>query len=271
MIRDPTGPEETMSIRFYLSVYPESLIASMLPPQEFGNYYAVGDRKRTRGQAIFFELDAGRLAESFDLRAARERCVPHADGSPKRSVYLAIYRVLERIPTGALGRLFLVTDDGRVLGLDAAPWTPPDQQRLHLYQELAPSTTRAVSLLDPAAFCRRITDLSQPVSVPRLAFAELTLDGLATDPVHARVDNLPYPNVEHLRDCLVGALEHPERPTKTVVRCTGGAMLYRTIEGGFFVGDPDHLVFYRFPTRDELETEHYVWWRSAMTVGFAFS
>lgn len=255
----------------YLSVYPESLVASMLPPEEFGNYYAVGDRKRTRGQAIYFEVDPDRIENGFDLAAARERCVPHADGHPKRSVYLSIYRVLERIPPDALGRLYLATDDGRVLGLDPTPWTPSAAPRLHLYQELAPSTTRAVSRLDPAEFCRRITDVGQLVSVPRLAFAELMLQDLADDPVHARVDNLPYANIEHLRDCLVGALEHPERPTKTVVRCSGGALLYRTIEGGFFVGDQQQFRFYRFPSREELETVHYVWWRSAMTVGFAFS
>lgn len=38
----------------YLSLLPEALIASMLPPEEFGNYLAVGTKKRTRGQAIFF-------------------------------------------------------------------------------------------------------------------------------------------------------------------------------------------------------------------------
>ena len=46
-----------MEIHLYLSIFPEALIASMLPPEEFGKYFAVGNRKRTRGQAIFFKVN----------------------------------------------------------------------------------------------------------------------------------------------------------------------------------------------------------------------
>lgn len=260
-----------MQTYLYLSVYPESLVASMLPPEEFGNYYAVGDKKRTRGQAIFFEVDPGFKSTYFNLDVIPQRCVPHSDGRPKRSVYLSIYRVLEHIPVDAIGKLYLVTDDGRVLSIDPRPYTPPATPRLHLYQELAPGTTRAVSLLNPSAFCRHITDLSQPVSVPRLAFAELALEDLARDPLHAKVNNLPYSNIDHLRDCLARVQERPERPFKTVVRCMGGVLLYRTVDTGFFVGSGENLRFYPFPSLDELETLHHVWWRSAMTVGFAYS
>ena len=41
-----------MEIYLYLSIVPEALIASMLPPEEFGKYYAVGNKKRTRGGII---------------------------------------------------------------------------------------------------------------------------------------------------------------------------------------------------------------------------
>ena len=41
---------------YYLVATPESLIASHLEPKEFGNYLAVGTKKRTRGQAIFSRL-----------------------------------------------------------------------------------------------------------------------------------------------------------------------------------------------------------------------
>lgn len=40
---------------FYLSVLPEALIASMLPPKDFGEYMATGTRKKTQGQAIFLK------------------------------------------------------------------------------------------------------------------------------------------------------------------------------------------------------------------------
>jgi len=46
-----------MAIHLYLSLFPEALIASMLSPEDFGTYYALGSAKKSRGQAIFFEVD----------------------------------------------------------------------------------------------------------------------------------------------------------------------------------------------------------------------
>ena len=65
---------------------PEALIASMLTPEEFGVYYAVGAMKKTRGQAVFFEIDPDFRHDFFRIEEAIEHCVPHEDGSPKRSV-----------------------------------------------------------------------------------------------------------------------------------------------------------------------------------------
>jgi len=42
-----------MTTHFYLSLLPEALIVSMLDPEEFGTYYAVGSAKKSRGQAMF--------------------------------------------------------------------------------------------------------------------------------------------------------------------------------------------------------------------------
>ena len=41
----------------YLSMVPEALIASQLSPKQFAVYYAVGSVEKSRGQAIFFEID----------------------------------------------------------------------------------------------------------------------------------------------------------------------------------------------------------------------
>ena len=46
-----------MSKFIYLTATPEALIASMLPPAEFGAYLSTGTKKRNKGQAIFFEVD----------------------------------------------------------------------------------------------------------------------------------------------------------------------------------------------------------------------
>ena len=59
----------------YLSLIPESLIASQLPPEEFGNYYAVGTRKRSRGQAIFFEVEPGFPSDGISWDVMEQRTV----------------------------------------------------------------------------------------------------------------------------------------------------------------------------------------------------
>ena len=101
----------------YFSVTPEALIASGLEPQKFGNYLAVGTQKRSRGQAVFFEVDIDKAGDLVSKEFIEENCVPRPDGTPKRSLYLSIYRVLERLPLESLKSLYLTTDDGRVLEL----------------------------------------------------------------------------------------------------------------------------------------------------------
>ena len=123
----------------YLSLIPQALIASMLAPVEFGRYFAVGSRVHSRGEAIFFEVDVDQLPPGeFPLELIGERCVAKADGTPKKSVYLAIYRVLSRVPVSALGRLHLVTRDGKTLSLERAEYTGETGRRAHLYQEFCP-------------------------------------------------------------------------------------------------------------------------------------
>ena len=92
-----------MNLHLYFSMIPEALVASMLTPDEFGAYLATGTEKRTHGQAVFFDLSPGFKSDFFNLSDIEKRCVPRLDGSPKNSVYLSIYRVLEHIPLEVLG------------------------------------------------------------------------------------------------------------------------------------------------------------------------
>jgi hypothetical protein len=258
-----------MRTHLYLSLSPEALIASHLTPEEFGAYLAIGSRHHSSGQALFFELDPAWRTDAIPAMAAFEARMPHADGSPRKSRYIAIYRVLEHVPLGAIGGLHLATPDGRVLSLaPAAAGQPPfnDNSLHHLYQEYCPIRPRVVSMLSPAGFCAHITDPAQPVSVPRIAFAELTLGALAgnLDASADELGNLPYAGIVHLRDCLREVSERPDKPTKVLVRNISDNVLYRTIKGGFYVGDPGGLKYYPMPSRVELDAKHHAWWQSAL-------
>jgi hypothetical protein len=250
----------------YLSLTPEALIASHLPPDEFGNYLAVGARKRLRGQALFLEADPEKI-ENFPADYMEKRLVPYQDGEPKRSLFLSIYRVLERIPLDALKSLYLVTDDGKVLELEQGTYTPPKEELIYLYQQFNPTTTRVASKLTPPEFIHFLTDTSKPVSAPRICLAELKLNKLGRDP-EAPIQDLPYPNPDHLRECLVKLATSGERQTKTVIRQFRGDLSYRTIKSGFFVGDHRGFIHYPFPSTTLLESRYYSWWRSALTQCF---
>lgn len=254
-------------VRLYLLLMPEALVFSMLPPSDFGRYLALGTEKRTRGEAIFIEVDAELLPDDFNLNELRERCRPHADGRPRKSSYVSIYRVLERVPPAALGSLYLVTRDGTSLELKKSASAPPPaaDEMFHLYQEICPISPRVVSRLNPVEFASYITRPGQPVSVPRLVFAEFELGPLATDP-DSPAPKLPYRNLDHLRYCIREVQSSSKKASKIVERELQSDAPFWLIKGGVYVGDPDGLVRYPMPSEEELRSSDFGWWSSARAV-----
>lgn len=248
----------------YLSLIPEALIASMLTPEEFGVYYAVGSVKKSRGEAIFFEIDPKYRHDELPIQTALERCIPHDDdGAPKRSVYISIYRALERISLDAIKKLYLVTQDGRVLGLDPSEIYAEESVGLHLYQEIAPVHPLVVSNLGPKGFYELIVkNPDNFVKVPSICFAELNLGKLAENPELDSAGDLPYRNIDHLRQCLID-LRTKTIHTKMVDRISSASFPYRTLKSGIFIGNHEKLLFFALPSPEELRANHYRWWRSA--------
>jgi len=248
----------------YLTSMPEALIASMLPPEDFGEYLSTGTKKMNKGQAIFFEIDPGQIEKLIDMDELNQRCVAKPDGTPKSSVYLSIYKVLEMIPLSALKSLYLTTDNGYTLELKKTPYDQSleNKNKLYLFQELCPVSPMVASVLAPSAFLKRLTDGSIPIVLPKLFFVELKLGDLATNPQKGSIDYLPFTNVGHLKDCLEILNVEKEKQMKTVQRFFTGTLLYRTIESGFYIGSKDEIIFYPYPTLTELEDVNYEFFRS---------
>jgi hypothetical protein len=248
----------------YLSITPEALIGSMIPPAEFGEYLATGTKKRNKGQAIFFEVDPEMIKGLVDMDYLNRRCVPKEDGSPKHSVYLSVYKVLEAVPLKAFKNLYLTTENGIVLELAPVAYDAgkENKKELHLFQELCPVTPQIASILTPSRFLKSLTDGSQPIFLPKLFFVDLKLDELATHPLTGSAEHLPYPSIGHLRDCLEILKNETEKSMKTVQRFYHGSLLYRTIKTGFYVGDKDNMLFYPYPTVSELEDLNYEFFRA---------
>ena len=253
-----------MSKYIYLTCNPEALVASMLPPEGFGMYLSTGTKKRNKAQTIFFEVDLEKIRNLIDMDSLDKRCVAKEDGSPKSSVYLSVYRVLETVPLEALKSLFLTTDHGIVLELKKAQYNKEKEIKnaLHLYQELSPVTPLVASELPPSVFLMKLTDGSTPIVLPKLFFVELKLGELATNPLYGSAEHLPYSNIGHLRDCLEILRGEYEKHMKTVQRIFSGELLYRTIETGFYVGAHDDIVYYPYPAMTELENINYEFFRA---------
>ncbi|MDO5496226.1 MAG: hypothetical protein Q4G64_10955 [bacterium] len=254
-----------MEAHLYVSMVPEALIVSQLTPEQFGQYYATGHARLSKGQVVFFELDPDFRHPYFPLDEAFERAIPHPDGSPKNSVYVSTYRVIEHIPASAVRTLYLATDYGNTIGIPRGEGVPSPDGGLHLYQELAPVRSLVAASLAPREFYESITvSTSKFVSFPALCFAELSLGELAMDPENGAVGNLPYDNMFHLRECLVD-VQDPEKDTKMVERAPAVRFPYRIVKqgSGFYYGNGDELAYFPMPDHGFLKSNHSLWWTSA--------
>ncbi len=244
----------------YMTAFPEALVASMLPPEDFCKYLAVGTELRAHEHAILFQISSDLQSDYFKLSEIQQKCVPHPDGSPKRSLYISIYRVIEHIPLEAFQDLFLVTKDGMVLQLSPAEYVPQeDEDEIYFYQELCPVTPSIVSKLGPRDFCRFITDRGRAMWLPKMFFADLHLGEVGGEDVPT--SSLPYRDIGHIRNCIDELKGSKE--AKTVNRVHSHLFFYRTVKSGFFLGEGDRIIWYPFPSIEELKGKYYSWWRSA--------
>ena len=246
----------------YLSLSPEALIASNLPPKEFGSYFATGSLRRNYSQAIFFEVDKNFTSDYLPVSKIDELCKPHADGSPHKSVYLSVYRVLEHVPMSAIGKLYVVTSDGKTLELERSEFVPDSKIHPYMYQTLAPARTRVVSILNPSEYSNDITSATKLVRFDKIAFCDMKLGELEKDIYNGDMSVLPYKNQFHLRDCLIQVSSKGGKNSKLLLRTTS-EFPYRMIRSGFYVAGEGEMLFYQMPSIKQLEDEHYDWWRSA--------
>ena len=214
-------------------------------------------------------MDRNRLPEGeFPVEMIEERCVPKPDGSPKKSVYLAIYRVLSRVPVEALGSLYLVTRDGLTLELKRGEYQREPERQAHLYQEFCP--------IDPmVASCPGASGVLPGDHGPGTTGACAAHCVFPTRPC---VDWRPTRCGERLTTCrtpicstcarvLASLLESDHKSSKLFLKHVNAGVYYRTIRGGFYVGDQEDFAFYPIPSPGELESSYYNWWRSAQFSG----
>ena len=251
----------------YLILFPnEALVASQLSPEEFGKHYCIGSPRHFMGKVIFAELDINFRDDYFRLDEYLAQT--ETAGRPKRTKFVKSYRVMEHVDFSALQKLYLVTTDGAVLGLDQSkePAKYYLSGRTRVYQEICPLRLLVASNLDPRDFGRYITEETWSKGAPKIFFTQYDIDvedEVNRNEVHAfNMGPLPNVNPTNLPTALEELRSDPTKKTKTVsLNPNLDAVSYKLIRPGFWFAGGALTVFYPMPTPDELHDKHYSWWR----------
>jgi hypothetical protein len=254
-----------MAIHYYLLIFPmEALIASQLDPSEFALYMATGTKKGSEEQIMFIEIEGG-FSGDFDWEYAKEKCVPHPEGGPKKSVYLGVYRIFERVPLDALRKMYLTTRDGRSISLEKQQYEPPssDDHEFFIYQELCPVNAVIVSSLEPKEYGAYITDPQNKIYMPAAVYTDLKVINF-DDPVRTgNIGTLYDGKLSHLKQCI-SEISGPEKKTnKTLTRTHVESFAFQAIQYGLYVYKSGDIFMYRMPSVEEIKKIDFHWGRSA--------
>lgn len=254
------------SIHYYMTIFPtEALIASMLTPDQFGVYMAMGSKRGSHERLIFVEIEE-EFPSDFDWKYAQACTIPHKDGRPKQSVYLAVYRVLERVPFDRLGTLYLTTSGGLTLPLQKGVF-PNNfaKSTYYLYQDLCPVQPLVISAMPPDDYGTYMVSRECKIRLPALCYCDLRVID-PSDPVDTgNLGPIYNRNLGHLEECIKAVTERGKL-SKTLARTFSGSFTYQIVKSGFAFVNPDARVWYAMPDFEELTSQNYDWARSAMLV-----
>ncbi len=251
-----------MSIRYYFSVFPmEALVASELSPEQFGSYMATGARKGSAEKIIFIEVE-GNFGKEFDWNYAEKNCIKHKNGDPKNSLYLSVYRVLERIPVERLKNVYLTTRDGRTIELKQTEYVP-DEKKFWIYQELCPITPLVVSYLNPKDFVGYITKPENKIYVPRIIFSDLKVIDFDNPEDTGNIGRIYDRKIEHIKECIKAVTLRKTKINKTLDRSHVETFSFQIINKGIYIGDGKKFLMYKMPSAEEIKKIDYDWGRSA--------
>jgi len=252
----------------YMIVFPiNALVASQLKPEEFAQHYAIGSAKHFRGKVVFAEVDVNFRDPYFEIDYYLSLTVAHPDGRPKKTKFISSYGVLEHVDLKALKNLYLVTTDGKALGIASKPYTATNEPGLvRIYQEVTPLSNLVASTLDQRAFGKYITSETKSKGAPKICFTqyEFNVAEFLDKNKNREILYSPIPenNPARLHEYLMELRKFPDKKTKTIsLSTTLLEASYALIRHGFWFAEKDYLLFYPMPSRDELENKYYDWWR----------
>jgi hypothetical protein len=254
--------------RLYVILHPTSaLMGSHYTPEQLARHYTVGPTRHYRGKVIFAEVDMAFRHPYFNIDQAIKELKPHEDGRPKATKFISSYRVLEHIDFSALKNLYLGSEEGHCLELEAGPYLPNGQAGENIYAEISPLRMLVLSKLDSIEFGRFITDPSNSIGAPAFLYTQLALDidEFLTEYEHNPFLQTPITNLHPsiLRDAIRELRTVDYKSNKGLsLRSNLDNFSYRLIRKGFTFASRAGQKFYPMPTLDEVEKRNLKFWRS---------
>lgn len=254
----------------YSIMFPNyGLVASMLPPKEFGRHYTVGSSRYFHGQVIFAEIDINFRHDYFPIDRYLTDLKPKADGSPKRTKFIKTYRVLEHLDLGAFKSLYVTTTVGKTLELPRKNYNRVHKPGLiRTFQEICPFSYVLLTFMTPPEFGKYITDpTNEAKGAPKVMFTQIELN---IDKFLREIESNPYmespvPNVHphKLREQILELRGNPEKQIKGISLDSALSRLsFLRLRTGFWISAQDQLLYYPIPDAETLQKEHLDWYKS---------
>lgn len=258
-----------MDRHLYCILYPiNALVGSQLDPAAFARHFNAGSSKYYSGKLLFADVDIGYRNPFLPIDRVLPQVVPHEDGRPKATKYIATYRVLEHIDFDALGSLHISTPEGYVLSLEPAPYQAQHQPGLvRVFAEICPISMLVLSDYNFIEFASYITNPDNPVGAPKMFYTQIELDieeylkELEANPLAPS----PIPEVHPslLRDGILEIQRVKTKHTKGLSMVNPlWKISYRRIRHGFMFASQEKVKFYPMPAHDQIEQINYRFWKN---------
>lgn len=255
--------------RLYCILYPiNALVGSQLDPAAFARHFNAGSSKYYSGKLVFADVDINYRHPELPIERVLPAVVPHEDGRPKATKYIATYRVLELIDFDALSELHISTPEGYVLSLKSAPYQSQHQPGLvRVFAEICPINMLVLSDYNFIEFASYITNPENPVGAPKMFYTQIDLDideflkELEANPLAPS----PIPEVHPslLRDGILEIQRVKNKHTKGLSMVNPlWKISYRRIRHGFMFASQSKTRFYPMPGHDEIEQINFRFWKN---------
>ena len=254
--------------RLYVIVHPTSaLIGSQYTPEQLARHYTVGPTRHYRGKVIFAEVDLAFRNPYFRIDEAIAELKPHEDGRPKATKFISCYRVLEHLDLSALKNMYLSSEEGYCLEIEARSYPGPEPEGESIYAEISPLRMLVLSKLNFIDFGRFITDPDNSIGAPKFLYTEIDLN---VPEFMAEYEQNPFmqPPITNLHPSI---LRDAVQELRTVdyknnkglsLRSNLDNISYKLIRKGFMFSSGRDQKFYPMPSLAEIEKKNLKFWKS---------